>query len=531
MERFTPWVAAAIFASILLFSNLGGWGLWSPDEPRYAEVAREMATTKDWVIPHLNGKVYTKKPPLLFWIDALSYRILGTSESTARLPVALMGLATVLLTFHLGSVCFSKGVGLWGALILVTSPLFAWEARRAKMDIPLTLFMVLAILAFYRGNLLEQKEKRKKMIHYASGFMAIGVGALGKGPVAFSIPCITLACYHLYRRDLHILKEKEFWLAFPLAFLPFLLWLTPAVLKLGPGYAMDQIYYRTSALFLHTKVHRHSFFYYFYHLLGDYFPWILFLPGALVYGFKLKEEEKRAFILLFWWFIANFLFFCLAKTKRTTYLLPLYPAMAIMVSLFLKGDNEKYVKHATTFAIALMAIVGVVAPLVAFFELRLLFLPLSGMGIILLLLSMGGLYLMRKGTLNTNGYLIAVVAISLIYSFFVLIPKADPCKSVERVCKKAVELSRREEATLALYGIGNAHAGEFNFYTQMVPLPIIKKGDKSIQRLLTEQERIFLITKGRYFDKLRRRYRFKPLAQQPCGHRFTLFSNKDFEGE
>jgi len=541
MKSWVPWLLVVLISSTLLFSNLGGWGLWSPDEPRYAEVAREMVVTGDYLVPHLNGEVYTKKPPLLFWVDALSYRLFGIKEWAARLPVALMGLITILATMYLGSHLFYPAVGLWGGLILLTTPWFTWEARRAKMDIPLTLLVLLAIIAFYLGNRVNREERKKKLLYYALGFSAVGIGALGKGPVAFSAPGLALACYHLHTRDLHILKEKEFWLAFPLAFLFYFLWLVPACIKLGGSYALDQIYYKTSALFLHTKVHRHGLLFYFYHLPLDAFPWSLFLPGALLYGLKLPEEKRRPFLLLFWWLVANFLFFSIAKTKRSTYLLPLYPALALMVALYLQevlsqsrslalSDMDKGVRYPFYLILGTLPIMGIGVPLVAYLKLKILLLPLLALGGILLVFTVIGFQWVGKRPLFMKEYLTALVGITLFLSFLFVIPKADPCKSVKTVCQKAVELSQRDKAPLMLFGITTPHAGEFNFYTRIVPLPVLPKGEKSIRKVLDKKEKIYLITKGKYFDHYCKNLRLEPLAQQPCGHRFTLFSNKDFKG-
>ncbi len=535
------WTLVAAVSGLLLFLNLGGWGLWSPDEPRYAEVAREMVVTGDYLVPHLNGEVYTKKPPLLFWLDALSYKIFGVKEWATRLPVAIMGLLAVLATMYFGTRLFSPTVGLWGSLILVTSPWFTWEARRAKMDIPLTLLVLLAIIAFYLGNMVDRREKRKKFIHYALGFSAVGIGALGKGPVAFSVPGLTLACYHIHTKDLHILKEKEFWLAFPLAFIFYFAWLIPVCIKLGGGYALDQIYYRTSALFLHTKVHRHGPFFYLYQLPLDTFPWIFFIPGALIHGFRLPEEKRRPFLLLFWWLVANFVFFSIAKTKRSTYLLPLYPALALMVALYIQEtigqdksldlpDMERGVRYPFYLILVALPIAAIGAPLVTYLKLRMLFTPMLILGCLLLAFALLGFVGMRKKPYLVKEYITAMVVVTLLFSFLFVIPRADPCKSVKAICQKALELSKRDKAPIMLFGITTPHAGEFNFYTGMAPLPVVRRGERNLRKVLEARGKVYFITKGKYFNRYCKKLQLKPLAQQPCGHRFTLFSNKEFEG-
>jgi len=175
-----------------------------------------------------------------------------------------------------------------------------------------------------------------------------------------------------------------------------------------------------------------------------------------------------------------------------------------------------------------LPILGLGAPLAAYLKFRPAFFPLLGLGAILLVFLGLGVILVMKNPASTKAYVASLTGITILFSFLLVVPKADPCKSVKALCQKAVELSQRERAPIVLCGIGNSHAGEFNFYTKRVPLPLMGKGDRSIKRALEREEKILMITKGRYFRRYQRKYHFKILAQQPCGHRFTLFSNKDF---
>jgi 4-amino-4-deoxy-L-arabinose transferase-like glycosyltransferase len=110
-----PWVQTALllgFCLTLYCLNLGRWDLWKPDEPRYVQVAREMVTGGDWALMHLNGKMYTDKPPLFFWMIALSsYLWQGFTSFSARFPSAFFGTLTVLLTFLIGRELYSSRMG------------------------------------------------------------------------------------------------------------------------------------------------------------------------------------------------------------------------------------------------------------------------------------------------------------------------------------------------------------------------------------------------------------------------------------
>ena len=139
------------FCFIIYFVNLGRWDLWNPDEPRYAEVAKEMVKGGDWVLMHYNGADYGNKPPLFFWLIALSsYLWQGFTSFSVRLPSALFGTLTVLLTFLLGKDLYASRTGFLSGLILATSVEFAYISTRADTDSTLTFFTTASLFCFFR---------------------------------------------------------------------------------------------------------------------------------------------------------------------------------------------------------------------------------------------------------------------------------------------------------------------------------------------------------------------------------------------
>src|SRR4030043_1219319 len=113
MKRSTLYLLTlAVFGIGLFFFNMGRWDLWNPDEPRYAQVAKEMVENGDWALMHINGKIYTDKPPLFFWLIAFSsYLWQGFTSFAVRFPSAIFGTLTVVLTFFLGRTLFSSRAG------------------------------------------------------------------------------------------------------------------------------------------------------------------------------------------------------------------------------------------------------------------------------------------------------------------------------------------------------------------------------------------------------------------------------------
>ena len=144
--------AIVLFAGVVvLFTGLGGPDLFNPDEPREAEMAREMLVSGNRLVPRLNGEPFLEKPPLFYWLVTASYQVAGgPGESAARLVPALSGLGCVMLTWWLARDLIGPSAGVLAALVLLTAFEFFWIARRCMIDMPLTLAVLVACIAFHR---------------------------------------------------------------------------------------------------------------------------------------------------------------------------------------------------------------------------------------------------------------------------------------------------------------------------------------------------------------------------------------------
>ena len=149
---------------LVYFFNLGRSDLWAPDEPRYAQIAKEIVNRGDWILMHINGGVYGDKPPLFFWFIALSsYLWHGFTSFSARFPSALFGTLTVLLTFFLGKRLYSSGAAFLSGLVLATSLHFAYLSTRTNIDVTLTFFTTASLLCFF---LWYQDGKAEEIRHH-----------------------------------------------------------------------------------------------------------------------------------------------------------------------------------------------------------------------------------------------------------------------------------------------------------------------------------------------------------------------------
>lgn len=320
----------------LFFFRIGGRDLWNPDEPRYAQVAREMLETGDWIVPHLNEDVYKEKPPLYFWLVVLVSKPFGdVSETTARLPSAVSATLVVLLTYILGLKILGAQEGLWGASLMATSTQFFWIGRTGTLDMLLMLCILAALMVFYVAYAHERP------LFFMLGFVFLAPAVLTKGPVGIAIPLLVMLTFLLVDVFLRIEGAKKRLALFGGATLIGLIvvaalvlpWLYAAHQRSGGIYgSLAELSRQTGGRIVKSYSHQRPFYYYFAEMLWQALPWTLFFPLA-VYTLKKKGEfrKDRGFRFLVVWFLSIFLFFTLISGKRSQYILPLFPAGGLLL--------------------------------------------------------------------------------------------------------------------------------------------------------------------------------------------------------
>ena len=193
--------AIAGLSLLVFFFQIWAYGLWEPDEARYAEIAREMLQSGDWLTPHLNYVLYVEKPPLLYWLTAISFRLFGLNEFAARMPVALAATAGVFATFIFALRAFGRRHAILAAAILATTPLYAVLAQVLTTDMLLSTLVTIANFAFF----LQWKEGgRWCWIAY----VAMGLGMLAKGPVGAALPILSLLAFLIWKGELSAASLK-----------------------------------------------------------------------------------------------------------------------------------------------------------------------------------------------------------------------------------------------------------------------------------------------------------------------------------
>jgi 4-amino-4-deoxy-L-arabinose transferase-like glycosyltransferase len=327
-------VVGLLSCGTLLF-GLGGIPFLGPDEPRYAEVAREMFVTGDYITPRLCGCPWFEKPVLLYWMSAAFYRLLGVGELSARLPCALCALITAaFLCFALARRVSSR-VAVMASMVLVTSPLFITYSRAAVMDMPLTAALSIALISFY---LSATAEGRPRQAWWALAWAAAGLAVLAKGLVGVLLfGAIIILVLAVCRNG--SFNNWRYWLLGIVAFLAVAaVWYLPVIRTNGYPFVQEFFINHHFKRYLTNQYH-HPEPAYFYPaiVLTGLAPWVFyFIPAVTRFLGWLKQQNREyspLYVLAAAWFTLPLVFFSFSESKLPGYILPVIPAAVLIIGL------------------------------------------------------------------------------------------------------------------------------------------------------------------------------------------------------
>jgi 4-amino-4-deoxy-L-arabinose transferase-like glycosyltransferase len=362
-------VAMLVFLfCIVWFCNLDYRSLARSDEGRYAEIAREMAVTGDWTTPRLNGIKYFEKPPLQYWMTAAAYKAFGEHEWTARAWAALTGFAGVLMVGFAGARLFGRQAGFYSALVLASSAIYAAIGHINTLDMGVTFCLTLGLLGF----LLAQRgdgRTRESRLWMLLAWAAMGLAFLSKGLIGLALPGAAMLAYALVHRDISFLKRLEPFAGIAIMLAIALPWII-AVSIANPEFPHFFFIHEHFQRFLTQVHHRTAPWWYFVPLLiAGMLPWTAMLGQALSAAWKGDPTgpsfKPRRFLLLYAAVI--FLFFSASQSKLPSYILPIFPALALLVGEWLTRVSGRTLTW-LILPIAVLALTGAIAsPFVANF--------------------------------------------------------------------------------------------------------------------------------------------------------------------
>jgi 4-amino-4-deoxy-L-arabinose transferase-like glycosyltransferase len=329
----------ALLAAILYLPGLGHPALWEPDEGRYAEIAREMVVSGDYVTPRDNFELYFEKPPLVYWLEAAAIKTFGVNEFAVRLPSALFSIGQVVITAALAESMLDPTTGLLAALALALSPLFFTLARFATLDPALAFFLTAALVAFYAASRHDSFAARpaRQWLIISSAMLALGT--LAKGPVALLLAgAIIFIWLALERRPCKSREVPRVWCAavFGAIVAPWFVWMELR----NPGFLRFFFIHEHLARYVSSTEHGWGPWFFIPIVLGGTWPWIYF---ALIGWSAMRADDSSAsaspppspdkrrsaanFLAI--WFLLIFVFFSIPRSKLGTYILPALPPLAI----------------------------------------------------------------------------------------------------------------------------------------------------------------------------------------------------------
>lgn len=584
-KREITYLIILLGVSLFLFVfKLWSFGLLDVDEPRYAEAAREMIESNNWITPYFNYVVRFDKPVLFYWLIAFSYKIFGVTEFAARLPSALMALSVVIFMFFFGRKHRSAEFGFISALITCTSIEFLALARMSITDMTLSAFISLMLMSGFTAIHSEGKEKAGWWYAFYI-FMALGM--LTKGPVAPGLAVIVFTPYLLltgkFRETFKTCKLITGSLLFLAIALP---WYILVIMENGQPY-IDQFFLNDNLKRFTSTVsgHKGPVWFFFAVIAVGFLPWSTFLPYALLrylkpiinsykekaeptkcsiedkkcssipgscpfialfnmiinpVARKYKEAPKEQHLILFSliWFLVIFIFFTASGTKLLTYILPLFPALGLIMGYLWTDYIEEKDQVSQTYMLiscGILVLLALAGSYIGIFEFDNL-LPRDAKALNLGDLKLYGAIVFSTGCLLSFIYIFigrkaqafsSIIIMMVLVGFIALygvLPKVY--NATQGHLNKLINVSMN-------YSEGNQKILTFRmvkpsiiFYTKRRIEPLEANNVKRLQEHLNSPERIFIITKEKFLDELSKNPNVYIIDK---GRRFALATNQPFD--
>jgi len=332
---------AVLFISVW-FCNLDYRKLIRSDEGRYAEIAREMAVTGDWITPRLNGVKYFEKPPLQYWATAAAYRTFGEHEWTARLWPAVTGFVGILLVLFAGRSLFGITAGFYASLILASSAGYVASAHFNSLDMGLAFFVTATLLTYLLAQRLEATPLANRLWTLAA-WASAALAVLSKGLIGVVIPAAVLVLYVVLQRDFVRLRGLHWGMGITVFLLIAAPWFVLVQLA-NPEFAKFFFVHEHFERFLTTVHRRVEPWWFFFPILAiGMLPWLTLLPQAVARAWRVQGQrtafQPSRFLVIGAVFIL--VFFSASSSKLPGYILPMLPLLALLIGNMLAGMRPR----------------------------------------------------------------------------------------------------------------------------------------------------------------------------------------------
>jgi 4-amino-4-deoxy-L-arabinose transferase-like glycosyltransferase len=358
-------IALVILCAVVNFFGLGQLPLIGPDEPRYAEVAREMYIASDWITPRLGGINWFEKPALTYWLSISGYTLFGVSEFSARVGIALLASIGVMLLFFFGKIVRSARFGYLSASTLVTCGMWPGFSRAVTFDLTLSVTLEVGFLSFFLWQRAEEPRKRRYL--WLVFCFALGLAVLAKGLVGILLPALVIGPFLLLTRQVRNVLQ-------PGLILPGLIvfaatastWYWPVISRHGHEFINEFFLSHHLQRYVSNKFRHPQPFYFFWIIIfAGIFPWSFYFVSSAWQSVKRLRtrfdwSNDRLTLFLWLWALMPVIFFSFSGSKLPGYILPVFPPIAMIVGMELEkwweAEEPKRMKF-LAFATAIMIII------------------------------------------------------------------------------------------------------------------------------------------------------------------------------
>jgi 4-amino-4-deoxy-L-arabinose transferase-like glycosyltransferase len=476
------WRELAILGGLcafFLFYGLASFGLVGADEPRYAQIAREMLQRHDWITPVLGGKPWLEKPVLFYWQAMLSYSVFGVSDWAARLPNALNAAAMV-LAIYVFVRRFRPGLQLDAAVIAVSMAAVIGYGHAASTDMPLAASFAIAMLAWLTWH--ASQERRWLAVFY----VFIGLGTLAKGPVAPFLAALIIIPFAVVRRNLRIVL-RTLWLPGILLFLAVVLpWYIAVQVRVPEFFRVFILEHNLARYGSNLYRHHQPFWYYIPVVLIALLPWTVLAVAGLIDAIRSqtkKDDSGRQEFGLFFalWGVLPVVFFSFSGSKLPGYILPAVPAFVLLVVEWLdrKRTEGGRVNSVLVVGHSVVATVILVAALLCHYIIYRVKPPaqayeVAGAFAAVVLAVCAGMLLLRGLRVLRLVTLIPVV-IGLAFVLKVASPVIDATQSARPVARE-IQSANKDAVPVAGFGIRRELEYGLHFYLDR-PIPMYDRAE------------------------------------------------------
>jgi 4-amino-4-deoxy-L-arabinose transferase-like glycosyltransferase len=344
--------AICILCVSLFLCNLGARDFWAPDEGDFAEIVTELKD--NFVVPHLNGTPYGEKPPLFYFVTYVSKNVLSfmTDEVSMRFSTAIFAVAGVICFLLTSWKFFDSKNAVFSSLILLSTPLYYWQARFLQVDMIFSIFVVGSLLSFFWFY-----HTGKKGFFYMF-FLLMGFSFMTKGPLSAILILPVVLIFMIIEKNFRIISVRDIFIGITILVVTIAPWYLAIYLKEGLPYLYENIIRQNFVRFFDAWSHKRPIYYYFTTLPLDFFPWSLFLPLGIYMGIlRFGKDHRIRFFLI--WSLWMFVFFSLSSGKISKYMLPALPPISLITSFAFIKPEHRYNAIAFTFLSILFFFTGV----------------------------------------------------------------------------------------------------------------------------------------------------------------------------